>query len=348
MVCVPLRFGATWTAVVSKASETADQPLIEDIVKGETVPHGSDTTPGVQVNAGDSLYIPAGGLQIWNNKDGTLGFGVTVAVDPWLPDLSGDRGTPLDVMESILGGGFPVSTICNRGTIYACQKSQEVRALIVHPEIQRLSHMVVVDNLRAVGVLDLNLARGKFRHKESESALFVEDVYEPTSELNSMRGDTPLMDYLLAADQHPFRLIELDGGKLGTVDVEDLQKLPVRVVFLMWFSYLESLLTRRLCESKPELREIVGTGSAIEAESLGSVGPGPERRIERYKFAELLTEAIECNIVSLHKDEVVFLNRYRNRIFHGPRWYVTRRREVSPFVMCAKKVVSLARELASQ
>ena len=74
----------------------------------ESMPSDRDATPGVQVNAGDSFYIPAGGLQIWNNEDGTLGFGLTVAVDPWLPDLSGDRGTPLDVMDSILGGGFPV------------------------------------------------------------------------------------------------------------------------------------------------------------------------------------------------------------------------------------------------
>ena len=126
------------------------------------MPSDRDATPGVQVNAGDSFYIPAGGLQIWNNEDGTLGFGLTVAVDPWLPDLSGDRGTPLDVMDSILSGGFPVSTICNRGTIQGCQKAQDVRALIVHPTIQRLSHMVVVHEQRAVGVLDLDLARGKF------------------------------------------------------------------------------------------------------------------------------------------------------------------------------------------
>ena len=314
----------------------------------ESMPSDRDATPGVQVNAGDSFYIPAGGLQIWNNEDGILGFGLTVAVDPWLPDLSGDRGTPLDVMDTILGGGFPVSTICNRGTIQGCQKSQDVRALIVHPTIQRLSHMVVVHEQRAVGVLDLDLARGKFRHKESDRSLLVEEVYEPASDSNSMRGDVPLMDYLLTADRQPFRLIELDGGKLGTVDVEDLQKVPVRAVLLMWFSYLESLLTRRLCETRPELREIVGTGSAVEAESLGSVGPGPERRIERYKFAQLLREAKESNIISLPNDEVEFLNRYRNRIFHGPTWYITRRREVSSFVNCAKKVVSLARELASQ
>ena len=172
------------------ASETTAQPHSEENVNDESMPSDRDATPGVQVNAGDSFYIPAGGLRIWNNEDGTLGFGLTAAVDPWLPDLSGDRGTPLDAMDSILGGGFPVSTICNRGTIHGCQKSQDVRALIVHPTIQRLSHMVVVHEQRAVGVLDLDLARGKFRHKESDSSLLVEEVYEPASDSNSMRAET--------------------------------------------------------------------------------------------------------------------------------------------------------------
>ena len=309
---------------------------------------GLDGSPGVQVNAGDSLYIPAGGLQIWTKEDGTLGFGVTVAVDPWLPDLGATRGTPLEVVESILGGGFPVSTICNQGTIYGCQKSQDIQALISHPDIQRLRHMVVVDGHRAVGVLHLDVARGKFGHKDLESSLLVEDVYEPVSKSNALRGEAPLMDYLLTANQQPFRLIELDGGKLGTVDVEDLQKVPVRVVLLMWFSYLESLLTRRVCQERPELREIVGTRGAVEAEGLGTVGPGPERRIEQYYFAQLLKEARERAIISLADDEVRLLNRYRNNIFHGPRWYITRRREVSSLVNCVRKVVSLARELASQ
>ena len=318
------------------------------MINDKSMASGRDTSPGVQVNAGDRLYIPAGGLQLWLNDDGTLGSGVTVAVDPWLPDLSVARGTPLDVVESILADGFPVSAICSRGSIYACQKSQEVRALISHPEIQRLKHMAVVDGQRAVGVLDLDAARGKFRHRESDAPLLVEDVYEQTGKSNSMRGNAPLMEYLLTADRQPFRLIELDGKVLATLDVEDLQKVPVRVVLLMWFSYLESLLTGQLCQERPELREIVGTVGAVETDCLGNVEPGPERRIERYKFLGLLKEAKRSQVISLPDDEIEFLNRYRNNIFHGPRWYITRRSEVSSLVNCVRKVVSLTRELAAR
>ena len=307
-----------------------------------------DASPGVTVNAGDSMYVPAGGLQIWAKDDGTLGFGVTVAVDPWLPDLSATRGTPLGVIEAISRDGFPVGAICNRGSIYACQKSQKIQDLISHPEIQRLSHMAVIDGRRAIGVLDLDKARGRFQHGDTEKPLLVAKLYDPASKSNTMPEEAPLLDYLLTADQQPFRLIELDGGSLATVDVEDLQRVPVRAILLMWFSYLESLLSQRLCQKAPELREIVGAASTVEAAGLGRIGPGPERKIERYKFKRLLKETKERGVINLVDDEVELLNRYRNSIFHGPRWYMTRRREVSSLVKCVKRVVSLARDLDSK
>ena len=308
---------------------------------------GHDAPPGVQVNAGDRLYFPAGGLRFWCNEDGTLGSRVAVAVDPWLPDLSAARRTPLGAVDSILADGFSVSTICNQGTIYACQKSQEVRALISDPQIQRLKHMTVVDGKRAVGVLDLDIARGKSRHGESGAPLLVDDVYEQADNSNFMRGNAPLMDYLLTVDRHPFRLIELDGGAFATLDVEDLQKVPVRGVLLMWFSYLESLLAGHLCQERPELQEIVRTRGAVETDCLGSMGGGPERRIERYTFLRLLKESKKAKINSLPDDEIEFLNHYRNNIFHGPRWYITRRSEVSSLVNCVRKVVSLTHVLAA-
>ena len=69
-----------------------------------------------------------------------------------------------------------------------------------------------------------------------DQRLLVEDIYEPLCRDNCLKGDSPLLDYLLSADKRPFRLVELPGQKLGTVDVEDLQKLPVRVLLFMKFS----------------------------------------------------------------------------------------------------------------
>ena len=164
-----------------------------------------DEPQGIAVKAGDRLYIPAGGLQMWVNDDGTLDSGVTMAIDPWLPDLTTNTETPREVIESIAANGFSVRTICKRGRIYACRATDTVETLIFHREIQRLSHIAVVNEERALGVLDLDKARGAFRHKDSWGSLRVDDLFEPLSKENSIRGDAPLMDYLLDADKHPFR-----------------------------------------------------------------------------------------------------------------------------------------------
>ena len=284
---------------------------------------------------------------MWVDDDGAFGMGVTMAIDPWLHDLTANTETPREVIESITANGFPVRTICKRGQINSCRATDPVRSLIFRQDIQRLSHIAVVDEERALGVLNLDKARSAFKHKDSGDSLRVDDLFEPLSKENTMHGDAPLMDYLLAADKYPFRMVEVDG-KHSTVDVEDLQKVPVRVVVLMWFSYLESLLTRRLCEDDPNLLDIIRSTSEVEGAELGTLGKGPERRVERFHFAQLLREASRCDIVSLQSAEIEFLGHYRNNIFHGPRWYITRPREVATLVNCVKKVVSLARDLARE
>ena len=316
-------------------------------MKKKSTSSAEDEPQGITVKAGDRLYIPAGGLQMWINDDGTLGSGMTMAIDPWLPDLTANTETPREVIESIAANGFPVRTICKRDRIYACRGTDTVESLIFRQEIQRLSHIAVVDEERALGVLDLDKARGAFRHKDPGGLLRVDELFESLSKENSIRGDAPLMDYLLDADKHPFRMVEVDG-KLSTVDVEDLQKVPVRTVMLMWFSYLESLLTRRLCEEDPGLLDVIQSKTEVEAAELGTLGTGPERRVERFQFSKLLREASRRGIISLPSAEIEFLSLYRNNIFHGPRWYITRRTEVAALVNCVKKVVSLTGDLAQE
>ncbi len=67
---------------------------------------------GLTINAGDRAYVPPGGLQLWINPDGTMGSRMSLAIDPWLPDLSPDAGTPVDVMQTIARRGFTVGSIC--------------------------------------------------------------------------------------------------------------------------------------------------------------------------------------------------------------------------------------------
>ena len=300
---------------------------------------------GINIRAGDRVYIPAGALQLSLRDDGSNeSGGVFLSVDPWLPDLSANSGTSAEVVEAIIRNGFPVSSICGE-TINACQKSHDVRALLAHPEASRLRHIAVIDGTSVFGVLDLDRARGEVNHHDPNQRLLVGDICEPLSQENCLRGDSPLMEYILTADDRPFRMVQLANDKPGTVDVEDLQKLPVRILLFTKFSHLETLLARQLCTSRPKLLDILRTTEGPAASSLGSLGPGPERRIERLKFRALLRKASEDNLISIDGEEIEFLVRYRNSVAHGPRWYITRRQEVTAFVNCVKRISNLINEL---
>ena len=310
--------------------------------------HGSSEdakTPGVEIRAGDRAYFPAGALQIWINPDGTTGGGASLAVDPWLPDLNINAGTPTEVVDQISTKGFPVSTICNTSSVKACQKSHVVREMVSHPELLRLRYIVVLDEKAACGILDLDRARGAIRYSDPKQKLLVQDIYEPASAANCLRRDSPPIDYLLTADEKPFRLVEMPGHKLGTIDVQDLQKLPVRALLFMYFCHLETLIARKLCEKNPDLQKIVRTEGGVDSHDLGSTGTGPERQIERYKFGKLLRIFAEEGLVTIDQDGVSFLERYRNNLAHGPRWYITRRGDVVSLVKCIKKVTQMINEI---
>ena len=74
------------------------------------VGNGASVNPkrgGLVVKAGDRVYIPAGGLRISMDKDGTTSVSASVAVDPWLPDMSANGGTSDETVDAIMRNGFP-------------------------------------------------------------------------------------------------------------------------------------------------------------------------------------------------------------------------------------------------
>ena len=306
-----------------------------------------DVGRGINLRAGDRPYIAPGALQLSLRDDGSVESGnVFLSVDPWLPDLSANSGTSGEVVAAIIRDGFPVKSICG-GTINACQKSRDVRGLLAHPEATRLRHMVVIDGSSAIGVLDLDKARGEVNEHDPSRRLLVGEICEPLSEDDCIAGDAPLMEYILTAAERPFRVVRLANDRPGTVDVEDLQKLPVRILLFTKISHLETLLARRLCVLRPELLEISNTAQGPSAASLGSFGSGPLRRVEKLGFGHLLRMAKEDNLININGEEIRFLVGCRNSVAHGPRWYITRRHEISPFVNFVKKVAALVDELES-
>ena len=294
--------------------------------------------------AGNRLYVPPGGLKLQINADGTIDPQMCLAIDPWLPDLSTDAETPVDVILDIARQGFTVGSICSGKSINACQKTREVHELITHPEVARLRHMAVIDGVEAIGILDLDVARGQERYNDERSSLRVEEIYEPQSGENTLRGDSPLTEYILTADTRPFCLVELPGNKLGTVGIEDLQKVPVRILLFMHFIQLEDMLVRRLSEDDPEMLKQMKHERGVDAQPLGNSGSGPVRHIEPYGFRKLLQRARDRSILTLRRRELPFLERYRNALAHSPRWYITRRADVGSLVNCFKRVLELIEE----
>ena len=142
----------------------------------------SNEATGIPISPGDKPYIPAGGLQIWIDDDGNVDGGISFAVDPWLPDLSADSETPADIMESIAKQGFLLGSICTRRFINACDKARSIGKLIGHPEVIKLKHMAVFAENSVIGTLDLDKARGAFRHGDPQQNLLVEDIYDPCTE----------------------------------------------------------------------------------------------------------------------------------------------------------------------
>ena len=296
---------------------------------------------GLVVKAGDRVYMPAGALPTWTNEHGTTGTSAVVVVDPWLPDISANGGTSSDTVDAIMKSGFPVGSICG-DTVNACQKSQPLHELVRHPDVSRLRHMAVLDGREVVGVLDLDKAR---KYHDPAHPTLAEAIYEPLHHDNCLRGDSPLIDYVITADKRPFRVVAIDG-KAHAVDVFDLQKLPVRVLLFMKFVHLETLLARHLCLREPTLLNVVTTATGADFGALGKLDIGPLRKIEKYYIDRLLKDAQRAHIIKVEDNEIEFLKAYRNKLAHGPRWYITRPSEVALLVRCARRVMELTSEVA--
>ena len=142
-------------------------------------------------------------------------------------------------------------------------------------------------------------------------------------------------------------MVAIDG-KAHAVDVFDLQKLPVRVLLFMKFVHLETLIARHLCLKDPTLLDIVATVPGADFGALGKLDIGPLRRIETYYIDRLLKHAQRIQVIKIEDSEIKFLKAYRNRLAHGPRWYITRPSEVALLVRCARRVTELTSAVAGE
>ena len=297
----------------------------------------------MEVHAGDRLYIPAGALKIEISEGGSVISSIHAAVDPWLPDRKASLGMSPDQVYFIEAVGFPLRTICADESIIACRPSDKILQVLYTTGMERQRYIAVVENNSVIGTIDLDHARGVVGN---DSDMFVRDHYKPNTESSVMSGNAPLMDYILSSDKQPYRIVDLGDERCGNVDVFCLQKLPVRSLLQLQFSHLELKIADFLCLVDSSFSNIVGNIEAKEFASFGQFAGGPEKRIDKLRFNRLLREAKRyCPSLGLSEGEVEALTKFRNHIFHGPRWYITRRGDVNCLVNCVKRIRELIQRL---
>ena len=242
----------------------------------------------MEVRAGDRLYIPAGAFRLAFSEDGTLKSSVHAAVDPWLPDRDVAVGVRPEHVHSIEEKGFPLHTVCSDEPIIACRKSDTILGVLYTAGMERRRYIAVVDNDSVIGTINLDYARGVVG---DDDKMVVGDHYQPNTAASIISGTVPLMEYILSADTHPYRIVDLGEGRCGNVDVFCLQKLPARTLLQFQFSHLELKVAEYLCQSNSSYSDIVGNIEARDFSGFGEFAGGPERRIDRLHFGDLLREA---------------------------------------------------------
>ena len=285
------------------------------------------------------MYIAAGALQL-DIHSGKLK--AVLSIDPWLPQLPG-MSQGVDELRKVRESAFPVETICQKPPIPFCTREPVAASLLKDPRVElgHLSHMVVADDGRAVGILNLDRVRAEVVSGSRGEAVTVGDIYDELSDANKISAKTSIAEYLATVDAHPFRLVALDNGQAGILNVEHLQKLPVRAFVFMELIELEQRLVTLLLKGDPKLGEMAKYRKRPNTPKDLWTGDGPVRRIDQWKFRKLLAEANSRFPFGLDTTEAESINRFRNHIVHGPQWYITRRRDVHELASMVAKVGDL-------
>lgn len=144
------------------------------------------------------------------------------------------RGVNRKVLH-LLSSGLTVRMIMTpRSSIVICAPDESIAEVIQRNQADRFSFIPVMNGNHFVGLLH---TERWFR--EDIPVAQVSEHLEPLSESNLIGGNASILDFVMAADARPCRLV-VSGERIeGLVSLSDLQQLPVRSALFAMITGIE-------------------------------------------------------------------------------------------------------------
>lgn len=121
-----------------------------------------------------------------------------------------------------------------RSNFVTCAPSEVISVVIERNRTDRFSFIPVMDGDHFIGLLHT-----EHWCLEDTPASHVSNHIEPLSESNLIGGNASILDFVMAADSRPCRLV-VSGARIeGLVSLSDLQQLPVRSALFAMITGIE-------------------------------------------------------------------------------------------------------------
>lgn len=156
---------------------------------------------------------------------------------------------PVRELLNRLNSGLTVRMIMtSRSDFMACAPTDTVAEVVERNRLDRFSYIPVMRESACVGLLH---AARWFDDLAPTSP--VSDYLEPLSEVNLIGGNASILDFVIAADSRPCRLV-VSGERIdGLVSLSDLQHLPVRSSLFAMITAIELCMADLIRLHHPEL-----------------------------------------------------------------------------------------------
>lgn len=142
----------------------------------------------------------------------------------------GEGAYSLDTYQRTLSVGLIATP---RKNFVTCTPDQSVSTVVEFAREGGFDYVPIAAHGNIVGVLDVLSMTEEARDRS------VEEEGDPLSEKHLIGADTSILDFIVQAEEHPFRLLITDQGISGLVSISDIQQLAARAALFALVTQLE-------------------------------------------------------------------------------------------------------------